>query len=287
MSVKKFNECAMLTSLRVCQWGGRKFDRVETQRVLLENNANANAARVNKHLLPKCDELERIQRKTSEVRNLFYQYTLPWGVEGINVISTRGYIRFTQVMSPALYEWRELVPPFLAVYQEEKDRAQYNLGGLWRAEDYPTTEELRHKFSIDLTFMPVPDVSDFRVDILDEHKEAFLRQARAQEEGVAQAAWARIFDVVKKAADKLRDPDAIFRDSLVENARELCELLPSLNVTDDPVMEKARRDIEGSLCAHHPDTLRHVPDVRENTVNQLDAIMRKMGQFYAPAQAAE
>ena len=41
----------------------------------------------------------------------------------------------------------------------------------------------------------------------------------------------------------MADPKKVFRDSLVENARELCELLPKLNMTDDPNLEAIRKEL--------------------------------------------
>ena len=95
--------------------------------------------------------------------------------------------------------------------------------------------------------------------------------------------WDRLYKVVSKAAEKLADPKGIFRDSLVENARELCELLPRLNVMDDPNLEAMRHSVEKALCVHDADDLRKSSIMRNETAAKLASIMDTMGAFYAPS----
>jgi len=90
--------------------------------------------------------------------------------------------------------------------------------------------------------------------------------------------WTRLFDRVKHMAEKLADPKAIFRDSMVENAREICALLPRLNFADDPNLEAMRQQVEATLLKH-PDALRNDPDLRRDTAAEAKAIMDKMSVF--------
>jgi hypothetical protein len=79
-------------------------------------------------------------------------------------------------------------------------------------------------------------------------------------------------------AEKLADPKAIFRDSMVENAKEICALLPRLNFADDPNLEAMRQQVEASLIKH-PEALRNDPDLRRDTAAEAKAIMDKMSIF--------
>ena len=80
-------------------------------------------------------------------------------------------------------------------------------------------------------------------------------------------------------AEKLDDPKAVFRDTLVENTREICSVLTRLNFTDDPNLEAMRQEVEQSLTKHHPDALRNDPDLRRDKAAEAKAIMAKMGAF--------
>ena len=54
---------------------------------------------------------------------------------------------------------------------------------------------------------------------------------------------------------------ASFSDSLIGNARELCDILTRLNLADDANLESLRRQTE-MLAMTEPSTLRDNPDVR-------------------------
>ena len=89
--------------------------------------------------------------------------------------------------------------------------------------------------------------------------------------------WQRLYTPVKLATEKLVDPRSIFNDSLVGNLREICELLPRLNVTDDPDLEAMRQLVEGKLAHYHPDNWRNDPDLRKDVAVDAKDIMDKMG----------
>jgi hypothetical protein len=95
--------------------------------------------------------------------------------------------------------------------------------------------------------------------------------------------WHRLYKHVEHIAEKLSDPKNIFRDSMVENARETCDLLTRLNVADDPNLEAMRQQVEAKLLGHHPDTLRNDPDVRQDAAEEARKIMDAMGAFFQPA----
>jgi hypothetical protein len=70
---------------------------------------------------------------------------------------------------------------------------------------------------------------------------------------------------------------------MVDNARELCSLLPRLNFADDPNLEALRHQVEQSLVKNHPDALRNDPDLRRDKAAEAKAIMDKMSVFMGGA----
>ncbi|MEI2420850.1 hypothetical protein V6O07_11305, partial [Arthrospira platensis SPKY2] len=91
--------------------------------------------------------------------------------------------------------------------------------------------------------------------------------------------WQRLYDRVRHFAEKLDDPKAIFRDSTVNHLVELCELLPRLNVMDDPNLEAMRQEVEHKLAAYHPDDLRTNTTLRQTTAEAANDIAAKMAAF--------
>ena len=103
-------------------------------------------------------------------------------------------------------------------------------------------------------------------------------RVRDSQKQAMQEVWQRLYDRVKHMAEKLSDPKALFKASMIENARELCALLPRLNFADDPNLEALRHEVESKLLKH-PDALRNDPDLRSDTAEEARRIMAAMGTF--------
>ena len=182
-------------------------------------------------------------------------------------------------------EWELLVNRFIWDYPKLKADAQRILGSLYNEADYPTVDELKTKFKMDMAIFPVP-ATDFRVQIASDELTRIQQDVEARVKSAQSTAmneaWNRLYERVKNMAEKLADPSAIFRDSLVENTRELCALLPRLNFADDPHLEQMRQDVEASLLKH-PEALRNDLDLRRDTADEAKAIMDKMKSFMGVA----
>ena len=132
--------------------------------------------------------------------------------------------------------------------------------------------------------MPVPSVGDWRVELNAETISDLRRdvetQLKASQAIAMKDVFDRVFEVVQTAYERLKDPDAIFRDSLVENATKLCGILPTLNITNDHRLDQLSKQIMSTLGKHNPSTLRKDPVVRKNTAAQMKDVMQKMGALY-------
>lgn len=276
------NDRALLVQLNISQWTARKYDKRATKDVAAMHNAAEAAGRYNKALLPMNDYLDNVQKKATLIRTRYYQNTLPWAMDGTQMLPSANYLSFMTDFRKQKSEWEYTVALFLDHYDDMKTIAKRMLGSLYVESDYPTENEIASKFKMDMAVFPVPS-TDFRVQLSNDelnHIRGDLeaRLATAQQAAVRDV-WDRLFDKVKHIADKLADPKAIFRDSMVENARELCELLPRLNFTDDPNLEMMRAEVEAKLIGHHPEALRNNLDLRHDTASEAKAIMDKMSVF--------
>jgi hypothetical protein len=273
---------ALLVQLNISQWTARKYDKKASRKVAEEFHSYIDQGRYNKALLPMNGLLDRVHKKTTLIRTKFYTNTSPWGIEGTFMLSSKNYLSFTNEFRKEKGEWQYLVDDFLNNYDDLRQDAQRVLGQLYNEADYPSQDMLARKFSMDLAIFPVPS-TDFRVAIGDEElaeiqKDVERRVMDAQNHAM-QDLWDRLYKQVEHMTEKLSDPKAIFRDSMVDNARELCSLLPRLNFTDDPNLENLRQQVEANIARHHPDALRNDPDLRQDTAAEAKAIMEKMKTF--------
>ena len=275
---------ALLVQLSISQWTARKYDKKVTQDVASSHGVSTSAGRYNKVLLPMNDLLDRVHKKSTLIRTKFYENTLPWGIEGTMMLPSANYLKFVTEFRKEKGEWQYLVDDFERHYPQLKLDAQRLLNGMYNDADYPSEGEIGRKFKMDMAIFPVP-ATDFRVSIasdeltrIQQDVEARVRDAQQQ---AMQEVWNRLYERVKNMAEKLADPKAIFRDTLVDNLRDQCDMLTRLNFTDDPNLEALRSEVEANLLKH-PDALRNDPDLRRDKAAEAKAIMDKMSSFMNP-----
>jgi hypothetical protein len=226
--------------------------------------------------------LANVHQKTGVIREKFSKNTLPWGVDGTRILPSANYLQFMTDFRKEKSEWQGLVNTFIGSYDTLVAEAKRWLGDLYDEQDYPPVWQIVDKFKVDMAIMPVP-TDDFRVALSSEEltrlqEELGQRMATVQQEAMADC-WSRLHKHVQHMADKLADPKGIFRDSMLENAQETCDLLTRLNVTDDPNLEAMRQQVEAKLISHHPDALRNDPDLRRDTAEEARNIMDAMSVF--------
>ena len=235
-------ESAVLVSLNISQWTARRFDKAASADVTGRNGAVSSAARVNKLLIGKA-HTEALQSAASEARATHDRLTLPWGARGQAILAACGFLKYREAMSPLRQRFEDAAAKFCADYPALRDAARKDLGELFNADDYPAPEEITRRFAFALSFSPVPEKGDFRVDIPSDA----LAEIRAEVEASTKAAavdavqdvYRRVSDVCRAMSDKLAGykpgndgerAQGIFRDSLVGNVRELADVLPALNL---------------------------------------------------------
>lgn len=277
---------AVLVHLGISQWAARRFDKAVTKEVARNKNVAETAGRYNKSLLPANDYLADVHSKSAAIRKWFYEQTLPWGMEGQMILPTANYMEFVGQFERHRMEWDNLVDRFVNEYPYLVTEAENTLGSMFNRDDYPGHSEIRRRFKMGMTVLPVPSAQDFRVHLSSEQMERIQKNITAQ---VAEAqalaikdVWHRLHDRVSKMAERLKDPDARFRDTLVENLAELVDLLPRLNLTDDPNLENMRREVEAKLLCN-PDSLRQYATVRQSVASDAQSILDAMAPFMAAA----
>src|SRR5690242_3131032 len=108
--------------------------------------------------------------------------------------------------------------------------------------------------------MPLPDAGDFRVALGDEEKERIKRQITAAVEACLQVAsrelWQRLYEAVSHLGERLQaykvtgeGVENPFRNSVVTNLVKLVDVLPNLNVTADPELERLAAEVGASLLS--------------------------------------
>jgi len=265
----------MLVEVRISEWNGQVKDLNVRDKVSSDNNANRSRLQVTKKLFGKGSLLHQINTLSSQIRAYKNDNTLQW-VQSVGLLPATNFYNFNTEIHALVDRWRGLVDKLCTGWDAQLQQIQQDneLGALHNPDDYPTAEELKRKFSIFINFMPVP-TGDWRVQVqadelreLKSHYQAVIEQKTAD---VNREAWNKAYKVVRGMADKLHSEDVKrWHSSFVTNAKDMCEMLTHLNVTKDPELERARRDLENAMMG-----IEDIDDIKENDAKR-DALRKKL-----------
>jgi hypothetical protein len=284
---------AMLVELNVSMWVGRKTDKGASAQVLHDNNASKGMASVSKRLLD-CEQLDTLKTHVGAMRLAHRAATLPWSESGLRLVTNAQYMDYHKEITGMINEFYKLTESLLDVYQWEVAEAQTKLGDLFDISEYPTTDDLRRKFRVSLSYIPLPSSGDFRLDVGNDAQDVLREQyEKHYSEQINRAMgdlWQRLLEPLQNMSARLAygksDKPSGFRDTLVSNVEDIAALLKTCNITGDPAMEQIRIDIVQTLRGVTPDGLRKDSYLRSRTQSQIDNILTRAHQAAAPALAS-
>ncbi|WP_460450321.1 DUF3150 domain-containing protein [Alsobacter sp. SYSU BS001988] len=284
---------AMLAGVRISQWSARKLDRKVTDEVNTAHGASADAGRFNKALLDKAS-MAAVVKAASEARTFHYARTLPWLDDGVRILPAAAFADYSNAMRRIKADFESAVDEFVLDYARAVEAARIRLNGMFNAADYPPESEIRARFTFSTRILPVPDATDFRVDLADAQAADIRDAIEASAQEALEFAMADVRDrmlrTVGAMAEKLaayrpgtdrERAEGIFRDSLVENVRDLAAILPGMNLTNDPRLSAIADRIKTDLCAHDADDLRESDRLRKETAKAAAAILADVQDFIA------
>jgi hypothetical protein len=288
---------ATLVSVNVSQWTARRLDRQVTDEVNRRHNAAKDAGRYNK-LLIEAEHLAEVNKLVSSIRQLHYSMTRPWCDEGPRILPNVLYSKFTDALRVLKRDYETAVDKFCRAYPDYVETRAKQLNGLFKAADYPSATEIRSKFRIELKVLPFPDAEDFRADLDDDTVADIKREIAEMSEKVVDDAMKhtanQIIELVGHMAEKLNEQTAkskskskkkgersFYMDSLVDNVRELADLLPAFNLTNDPKLTAITNRIAKELCVEDAPILRKNDDVAEAVAKSADEIVKEVEKFFA------
>ena len=168
---------------------------------------------------------------------------------------------------------------------QKSEDARILLNGMFNEMDYPTVEDMRTKFAIELETLPLPSAEDFRVTLANGEVARIQREieTRLQREFLKsnQDLWNRLRLAVDNMALRLGNPEGRFHDSLIGNLQAIVELVPKLNVTGDENLEKISATCADTLTGYDPRALRDDPGLRAKVAAQAKEISSIMDAYMA------
>ena len=284
--IASISTSSMLVDLSIRSWTGTKIDRDTTQMVDTVNLTTTNAGKYQKNLFAGTKDLHDINKFDSRIRAWNISQTLPWSDKGQRLLPSSKFFEYKQALSNFEAMRKNMIDKFLENYDDLIDQASQALGTLFVRDDYPDKAQVARQFEFKYSFLPVPVAGDFRVDvgndaITDLHNQFNASVNERVHNAMADVTW-RLEDCLKRMSERLASDDSgaeskkkIFRDTLVTNAQELVQDLKHLNITNDPAIEAARKQLSSVVNGLDAGTLRDSESTRQEVKSQVDDILSK------------
>ena len=272
-----FDKRAMLVELTIRQWAARKHDK-KVSREVDQGHGAKNAGRYNKQLIAK-DALEPIAKKASAIRLFHYARTLPWGNNGQRLLPAKFFLDYRNELVKHRDEFNRLVDTFMASYPQLVSDARTRLGSLYDPNEYPPATDVRLSFSVEFDIFPVPTAGDFRVDVANEERSEIAAQIEAatqeRQANATKACYIRVRDVLQRMKQQCVAGKTRITDSLIEDTRDLTDMLDDLNIGDDPELTRIASEIRKDLLVD-ADDLRRSPKTRQAVGDRAAELLDSM-----------
>jgi hypothetical protein len=275
---------AVLVELNISVWPASKIDREITDKVNSDAGAVRGASQTKKNLFAGTSLRKDISDFAARVRLYHNKHTLPWADKGERMLPTALFMDYKQTMNGFEQTFNMMCNNFYIEYPRLVAEAPTALQGLYKAEDYPELTDVRLKFGFRRTVKPVPEAGDFRLDIpaydLEEMRSEFMSQQDRKLAEAMREPWDRLHKTLVAMSEKLTDVEGDdgkkrYHDTLLTNPLELCALLTKLNITNDPKLEEARRQVEVAMLNADMESIKEDADTRSELKSKVDAIISK------------
>lgn len=270
----------------------------EAAKIEHDNGAKEGTITAAKHLLAGVKKHKAIKDLSARMRGDWIKTTIPMfdgrgAPRGFNALAAVD-LRVKVGEWDAEY-WRA-VEDFLPEYPVIRAQRQFEMGSLFNERDFPPPDVLRRRFAFRCPpWSPLGDGNDLRfaTGISPEDAQRFADEAVAAEKDrmaacVGEAAK-KLFKVVQSLHATMKIPHGEaggeFRNSKIENIIEIAELMPILNVTNDPGLAALAKQAK-ILATKSPDILREDAEVRKQTAAKAATLASKLASLF-PSDAED
>jgi hypothetical protein len=248
---------------------------------------------VTQHLLANNATHKKILNYRQMIYNWLERETYPWQ-GGLNVLPVVNLPKFMKGYEVHAAEFNRLVDEFLAAYPTMISNMAFEMGDMFDRRNYPTVDQVRAKFSIDVYTSEIPS-GDFRTTIAQEladdlHK-SYTRQANDMVKEILNKQAEQLVSIMQSIShctdtEIVTDDDGSQRvrrrkiyQSTIERALDLCDTFQKFNLTNSPELEDAAFRLRKLLHGADVEQIRNSESLRIQIKSGVDDILSKFGSF--------
>lgn len=277
---------AHLVHVEVKTWTATSQNRAISQEVTAAKNASSDAGRFTQNLLNNAPAHRLLINHRQTVYNWLQRVTYDWAGSW-RILPGFKIEQFKREYDQLAQDYDKLKEDFFSVYSSLVSDAAFKQGAMFDRSLYPDIDVLRGRFYMKLFITAVPQ-SDFRSAISTEIADDLKNHYESQVNSVVHEMMDDIRKQLVTYATKLRDACTEVQadtdgkvkrkkiyESTVEQTKAMVGLLDKFNITHDPALEDARRQLEQTLSGVSLETLRESAYARSEVKDGLDDILSK------------
>ena len=283
---------SMLVSVDVNVWTATKQDRGISDEVTTMKKAELGTGKFTKYLFAKNPKHHRIVKLRQLIHKWIKTSTYRWN-NSQDLLPTVDLEKFKEEYEKYESEFNTAVEDFLENYQTLVSDEAFKQGDMFDKNDYPSVEELRHKFNMRLYVAEVPS-HDFRCqvsqDTADDLKAEYQQQADSIVHSVIDTQVNRVVDVMKSIShccgvieSKDKEGNSVFKkraiyDTTFQRAKALVNTIKNFKPIDNDQSDKLQSavdELEKVIGGVSTDLLRDSDSTRAEVKQCIDDILSK------------
>lgn len=285
------SEKAILIALEISAFSITRTDYKVTQKAINDAHAKQKSGKFHKRLILS-DVYNKYKNVENRARTYLEERTSPF-MGKMKVLPIVELEEVQNKLREFRFEAEALRDEFIdgGDYEASVKDAKNHLGSMYNPDDYPDPEVVRSKFRFNVSTMPMPEGKgylplDLEQESLDELEEELEQSYVTAHKNLTVKLLQRIRGQVEHMAEKLSGEEKHLKWTLVQNMRDMVDMLPELNIHDDPDVSQLIDSVRDDLCQFTVKEMRDDPSKLSNTRNKakalnkkLDAQIKKMAMF--------
>ena len=252
-----------------------------SQQTAINEGTDERALIFKEDILQYMPEVKNLNKYLAKCRARHAELTLPWEDRGFRLLATSLFMDYNAEFKKYKQEFLDMRQHAYDNYHRILQKAIAASNHKYAAEHFPSQEDILNKFDMEYIPSPVPESGHLALDIpkqeLDELRESMESEFADRFTVANKQAWDKLFKMLSDMSNKLTEADEDtkkrFHDSFLENAKDLCKLLTHLNISNDPDLERARKQLEDALVGADIEMIKESPATREVIKSKVDSIL--------------
>lgn len=271
---------AILLRCTVRQWDGAIRDVTASKQFTRQHNMDENAGIFSKYLISK-SALQPIRHAEMQIRKHHNRMTIPWSLDGVGLITNDKLLEYMQTMRLLINAFNEAVDNFIRHYEIHVSDAKLRLGDRFEIREFPSHGQLRQKFCVEVTPLPVPssghilaDLTESGIDATEIDKEV----SKAMDKAMARM-WSAVHARLSQLCAVLDDPEHRVHKSHFELLGDFMDKLEEFNLFESQQFATFIGSVRANVINIPIDDVRNDPATRQRVANHVRAAISAAAQF--------